>query len=630
MAKIHETKIKITSDHKNAVKGLKAVKSAAGGLVPSFNQVKTGALVMTAAIAGATVAIWAMVKSTAAAGDEFDKMSKRLGVSVETLSELKFAAELSGSSIEDIEKSMKKLSLSALNAERGLSTYTRAFNELGVEVTDTNGDLKDTETLFNEVSVALAGVESNTEKTALAQELLGKSGSKLIPLFKEGVGGIEALREEARLLGITFSTDAAAASAAFIDSQQRLTDSITGTKNAISGDLMPPMTQFFNASAKWIALHREDVLNMSKDWATSIGAMAQSVLVGGAQVIDFFDRMGAGVREIRLRMAQAEMKFFESQQKAGMKLTDSEQMRYQELHKLSAQLLADQVAWANDTAAVDKVKNAIAEIQELIKTSEVEPIVPNLLDPVDEGVDFEVTESPRVLATQREIEQLNAMWEAQTLSERERLDLWYLEQQEKAAGSWQMMIQLEEIYLAKKKKLNDKEKKDLTERQKFEAMSFQKQTKFVSGQLEAITAAGAKENKAFFLINKLAAGANAIVNTSEGVTAALKLGPIGIPLAGIIAAAGAIEIANIAGTSFAGGGGGGGSSVSAAEFASPSLPSIPEPTDLVTSPEATDRGHLTINIHNEGNLVDMSNIMDDIGAHFSEWVGDGVIDLNVT
>ena len=56
----------------------------------------------------------------------------------------------------------------------------------------------------------------------------------------------------------------------------------------------------------------------------------------------------------------------------------------------------------------------------------------------------------------------------------------------------------------------------------------------------------AKHNKAAFMLNKALAIKDAIISTSQGIVKALALGPIGIPLAAIIGAMGAVQIATIA------------------------------------------------------------------------------------
>tara|TARA_R100001480_G_scaffold22840_2_gene32955 strand:+ start:6438 stop:8585 length:2148 start_codon:yes stop_codon:yes gene_type:complete len=67
----------------------------------------------------------------------------------------------------------------------------------------------------------------------------------------------------------------------------------------------------------------------------------------------------------------------------------------------------------------------------------------------------------------------------------------------------------------------------------------------------------AKNNREMFMINKALAVKDAIMATAQGITNALKLGPIGIPLAAIIGGLGAVQIATIARQQYQGRQGGG-------------------------------------------------------------------------
>ena len=84
--------------------------------------------------------------------------------------------------------------------------------------------------------------------------------------------------------------------------------------------------------------------------------------------------------------------------------------------------------------------------------------------------------------------------------------------------------------------------------------------KLTKGQIKDLTKATgrellgelAKSNKTAFQLNKALAIADAAVNTARGVTRALALGPFGIPLAGLIAGLGAVQIATIASQKYQG------------------------------------------------------------------------------
>ena len=69
---------------------------------------------------------------------------------------------------------------------------------------------------------ALAKVESASTRAALAQDIFGRAGTTLLPLVAEGAEGLEALRQKARDLGNTFTTEGAASAAAFKDAINEL------------------------------------------------------------------------------------------------------------------------------------------------------------------------------------------------------------------------------------------------------------------------------------------------------------------------------------------------------------------------------------------------------------------------
>ena len=107
---------------------------------------------------------------------------------------------------------------------------------------------------------------------------------------------------------------------------------------------------------------------------------------------------------------------------------------------------------------------------------------------------------------------------------------------------WERLQQQKENYdknltLIKEKKFNELRLEELTNDQ------IKDLTKATGRELISELA---KNNKAMFALNKALAIKDAIMNTAQGVTKALALGPFGIPLAFGIGALGAVQVATIA------------------------------------------------------------------------------------
>jgi len=230
--------------------------------------------VMTAAGGAIVGGLGLVVKDFAAAGDEVQKMALRTGFGTEALSELKYVAEISGASLGGIEKGTQKMSKTILGAERGLETYTRVFDELGINLAELKA--QSPEEQFFTLASALGELEDQTEKVALAQEIFGRAGANLLPMFAESAEGIEALREKARDMGIVFDQDAANSAANLNDAMTTLTGTFDGVKIAIAEKLVPvliPMIEQIQA-----------VMEKVSDWTKKNPELTRAIVIATAAI----------------------------------------------------------------------------------------------------------------------------------------------------------------------------------------------------------------------------------------------------------------------------------------------------------------------------------------------------------
>lgn len=236
-----------------ALLGVKTDKSsvdkAENGMKGLINMAKAAA----AAFAAIGVVRWVtgVVDQVAKAGDRLDKMAQRTGIAHDVLQQFSHAAELSGASLNDVEASIKRLQTAQSDASYGLETYTREFKRLGVEIKDKDGTFKDTTQLLLEVADGMKNLDSDTERTAVAVKLLGRSGTTLIPLLKQGGGAVRDMMLEVQELGGMMSDDLRAASAKYIDNQQRMKVATDGIKYAIGNELLPVLNDLTDSTIEW-------------------------------------------------------------------------------------------------------------------------------------------------------------------------------------------------------------------------------------------------------------------------------------------------------------------------------------------------------------------------------------------
>ncbi len=227
-----------------------------------------GLRLVAAGVAAAT-ALGASVRVFIKAGDALDKMSKRTGLSVEALSELKFAAEQSGTDLETLEKGVRTLQRTINDAERGLSTATDALADLGLTAADLRA--LSPEEQFKLIAERLSGIDDPSKRAALALQILGRAGTQLLPLMQDGARGIKLLQAEARRLGLTISTETARDAARLGDALDALRSVLRATVIAIGGALAPALeaitkrvTRIAVVTGDWIRRNRALVVTAAK------------------------------------------------------------------------------------------------------------------------------------------------------------------------------------------------------------------------------------------------------------------------------------------------------------------------------------------------------------------------------
>ena len=188
-----------------------------------------------------------MIKSAIDAADHLNKLSQKIGISVEALSTLRFAAQLSDVSLETLQKGIKGLSQNITEANTGIGDGAQVFDALGVSVKNADGSMKSTEAVLLQVADVFANLEDGAVKTALAVKLFGKSGMDMIPFLNQGAAGINQLTAEAERLGLKLTTETARSAEAFNDNLTALKASSSSLGIALARDFLPELTNITNA-----------------------------------------------------------------------------------------------------------------------------------------------------------------------------------------------------------------------------------------------------------------------------------------------------------------------------------------------------------------------------------------------
>src|SRR5262245_46592790 len=213
---------------------------------------KVGKIIAASALA-AGASLVALGKVAIDAADELNDLSKANGISTESLSQLKFAAEQSGTNLEGLTTGLRKFNKQAVDAANGSKSAADAFGIIGIKVQDASGKLKPTEELLLEVADKFSQYKDGAGKAAAAQDLFGKSGADLIPFLNQGRGGIEGLKNEADKLGLTLKGSTAQGADDFNDNLNKLKQQLGGIGLQVAERFLPALIDITKALSDLLA-----------------------------------------------------------------------------------------------------------------------------------------------------------------------------------------------------------------------------------------------------------------------------------------------------------------------------------------------------------------------------------------
>jgi len=274
--------VELFADNTQLVRGLRAAERK---LRAFGDSIRTMGLKMMSIGAAMLAPLAGSAKVFSTMGDSVAKMAKRTGLSVESVSELSYAASQSGIEIEALENGLRPMQRSIYDAGRGLSTAVDALSDLGLSYKQLEN--LSPEEQFKVIAERLNGIQDPTKKAAVAMTLLGRSGTALLPLFEQGAAGIDALQQEARRLGLTMSSEDARAAEVFGDTLDRLWSVVKMTTFHIGAALVPALQKMVEAVidvvvkiSAWIQQNRAVIVMIAKFAAALVAGGAAMVVLG--------------------------------------------------------------------------------------------------------------------------------------------------------------------------------------------------------------------------------------------------------------------------------------------------------------------------------------------------------------
>lgn len=226
----------LTREIANTERELKEAKKAAGEfnataekisrtaekMAGKFQTVANKTKTLSKVAGGLLASMGALAVKTAQEADELNTLSKQTGISTAELQKMQYAADMIDVDTDTIVGGMKKL-------KKAVGDGKGAFEELGVQTTDANGELRDMTDIFYDTVEALSKIPNETERDIAAMELFGKSADELAGVIDDGGLALKELGAEAENMGLIIPQEQIDKANEFNDAIDQIKAEATGT-----------------------------------------------------------------------------------------------------------------------------------------------------------------------------------------------------------------------------------------------------------------------------------------------------------------------------------------------------------------------------------------------------------------
>lgn len=201
-----------------------------------------GATAIGAAVLVASAAITKFVTSVASELDVVGDLAERTETAASEIDKMGYIAELTDSSINAVNTSLEALNKNAGDTAMGIGRAKKVFEEIGVEVKDANGKLKNSTDLMHEVAGAIKDMDKGQQQAVLERLGIDRTMLKMLTTDVSALSGeYDKMMEAAG-----FSFDEAVKNAGELeDAQIKLKLGMTKLKQAVAASFFKPLAKSF-------------------------------------------------------------------------------------------------------------------------------------------------------------------------------------------------------------------------------------------------------------------------------------------------------------------------------------------------------------------------------------------------
>lgn len=237
-----------------ATNALNSMTSLDGGLALLIGSFAAA----TAVIVEVEKALVDLTLSQAAAAGEIQDLSMQTGLSTEAVQRYQYACDMIGVSFDTVASSQAKMIRSMADVQSGSETAAATWNQLGIEVMNADGSLRDAQEVFLEVIDVLSQIENATQRDAVSMEIFGRSAQDLNPLIVQGTDAFQAFYDEASNVKDILTDVQLETLAGLDDEMHRVEARFESGANSMALKFTPALQEFYEKTSEGIKGIEED------------------------------------------------------------------------------------------------------------------------------------------------------------------------------------------------------------------------------------------------------------------------------------------------------------------------------------------------------------------------------------
>lgn len=307
-----QRKVKYTITAVDRTKAAFDKVSAGLGKLTRFSAVSAKAVLgVSAAATAAAGAVALFTKANVNSLDALGKTASKLGVNVEFLQQMRFAAEQTGIETRTLDMGLQRFIRRVAEAAKGTGEAKAALQQLGIEFTNADGSARDIRDILFDVSDGLANTASEGERVRLAFKFFDSEGVALVNTLQGGSTELKRFFSEAENLGILIGSDTTKRAEAFNDQLNIIKRQFTAITQNLVGAFLPVLQDVSEDLTKFLTKTKEEVGGFDKlglDIAVGIVEATKKLTFGIASFLDnvddFITDITIGLKTVQVNLIQ--------------------------------------------------------------------------------------------------------------------------------------------------------------------------------------------------------------------------------------------------------------------------------------------------------------------------------------